>query len=222
MAKKVKMKPRQIILTTDMGKPVVVNAIRFDSDGKIKFISNGEVVNPIKAKLAEQYDRVNKIPKVVFDIPTNKDNLFVDDISLLQRFDYIYAVDTNSKIIQDELITISCYMRFITKKRIGELFEPIVIRNKKVTEKMGWVELIRAILQDKAYQQDFKIAVVVDSDYGNINKYNNRELPLIGNLYLPPNFELIYASTDTGMNHLQNKLISECDLLAKRTYKKFE
>jgi hypothetical protein len=219
--KKQNKKPRKTILKSDMGKPVVINGISISKEREITFLSNRNVVTPVKSNLIRYYERI-KGPKFLFDIPFIKGNLSLNDGRILEKYDYIYAVDTNSKTIKDKLITVICFARFNSKTSIGDYFKPTVLINENVSEKMGWVELIRSILQDKEYKSDLKIAVVVDSDYGNIVKYNNRELPLIDNLYLPPNFDLIYASTDSGMEYLPNQLIAECDKLAKIEYKKFE
>jgi hypothetical protein len=215
------IRPRKIILKSDMGKPVVINSISISRDGEIKLLSNENIQTPIRSNFIKYYERP-KGPKILVDIPIIKDNLSTNDRKLIAKYNYLYAIDTNTKIINNKSITVSCYARFNTKTSIGDIFQPIVLINEIITEKMGWVELIRSILRESEFKTELKIAIVVDSDYGNIEKFNKRELPLINNLFLPPNFELIYASTDSGSENLPNKLITECDKIAKITYKKFK
>jgi len=208
-------KARQSSLTVDMGKPVVINSFRIGPKGEVELKSNGKTIIPIEANLAKWYER-EKGPKILFNMPAETDNLLVNEKNILKGYDYIYAVDTNSKIIEGELVSVCFYAKYSNATYECDMFGPIVFKNNNsVTEKTNWRELIKYILADKEYKSDFKIAIVVDSDYDNIQKYNSRELPIDSSFCLPPNFELIYASTDSGMENLPNVLISECDKLAK-------
>lgn len=83
-------------------------------------------------------------------------------------------------------------------------------------EVLGWYALMGAIKE----QEDMsgkKIGVIVDSNLGDIDKYNSREKPLFGNEYIPPNVTLIYASADKK-DSIANKLIWLCDDLASSQF----
>lgn len=60
-----------------------------------------------------------------------------------------------------------------------------------------------------------KIAIVVDSELGNLPLYNTRKIPLLGDKFLPDNVELIYASAERDANSPLNKVIRTCESDAK-------
>jgi len=52
---------------------------------------------------------------------------------------------------------------------------------------------------------------LVDSEIGEIGKFNRRESTMLGDHFLPDGFELIYASADVGQEYPHNKLLRICD-----------
>lgn len=61
-----------------------------------------------------------------------------------------------------------------------------------------------------------KRALVTDSDLGLHEAINARRMPLYGQVMLPPNFTLLYASGDTG-TEATNRILAFCDKQAKAT-----
>ncbi|WP_411879909.1 hypothetical protein [Polaromonas sp. YR568] len=61
-----------------------------------------------------------------------------------------------------------------------------------------------------------KRALVTDSDLGLHDAINARTMPLYGEVLLPPNFTLLYASGDTG-TEATNRILAFCDKQAKAT-----
>jgi len=61
-----------------------------------------------------------------------------------------------------------------------------------------------------------KRALVTDSDLGLHDAINARTIPLYGDVLLPPNFTLLYASGDTG-TEATNRILAFCDKQAKAT-----
>jgi hypothetical protein len=59
-------------------------------------------------------------------------------------------------------------------------------------------------------------ALVTDSDLGLHDAINARRMPLYGEMLLPPNFTLLYASGDTG-TETTNRILAFCDKQAKAT-----
>ena len=59
--------------------------------------------------------------------------------------------------------------------------------------------------------------MIVDSDLGNINKFNQRKKPLLASFYLPPNLQLLYASSDVGKENIVNKVLAVTDSISKQS-----
>lgn len=56
------------------------------------------------------------------------------------------------------------------------------------------------------------IGIITDSDLGLIRDMNLRTVPLIGDYFLPPGFEVAYATADAGTDEFMcNRLVQMCD-----------
>jgi hypothetical protein len=67
-----------------------------------------------------------------------------------------------------------------------------------------------------------RIGLLVDSDLGNHDKYNARELPIAGDFFLPEKYQLIYATSDSGKDNLLNKFMGLCDRRGRDLLNKIE
>lgn len=84
-------------------------------------------------------------------------------------------------------------------------------------ERYGWMRYIKALINGKTFLNDRSYGIIVDSDLNEIPKINSYETTICEDFYLPKNMSLIYASADTGMENLQNKLIKQTDKIAAQT-----
>ena len=85
---------------------------------------------------------------------------------------------------------------------------------------MGWIEVVKNILKMENYTSEKSVGLIVDHDYCKISRFNLREIPILGMFFLPRNFTLIYASSDTGRSFvLSNKFFAWCDKEAKKALK---
>lgn len=201
----------------DMGKPVTANAMRFSPDGKVELLFDGKPLIPNNAYCETSYDR-KKNPKILNKIGLNPNNLVNNQNITLQKFDVIFAVDTNTKKINNVDISVCglvfCTIHPIDKNSINYKYAPIKYFEfrgiKEKYENVAWVEVIEFIMNNPKLSNK-KIGLVVDSDLGNIPDYNQNILPIYSNFYLPSNIEIIYASADAGKEYILNKLISVCD-----------
>ena len=75
---------------------------------------------------------------------------------------------------------------------------------------------MKMIVAHDAYNHLGDLAIIVDSDLGNIPDYNARKKPIIGSFYVPDKMTLVYASSDTGKEYLANRLIAVCDTEANK------
>lgn len=69
-----------------------------------------------------------------------------------------------------------------------------------------------------------QIAIITDHDLGVHKLLNAQEAPIVDatNSYLPKNFTLVYASTDSGVENRLNWLLAKCDKESARILNLFE
>lgn len=215
-------KPRNISTTMYMGKPVEVNGIKMSSDGSFELLNNGLPMTPESAYHEISYNRKNT-PKILNRTHLDPNQLSVNNSTrALTRYDLLFAIDTNTKIFNDEIISIGCIVLCELTSLEGEeiiaMYKPVYsleFRNiQKKAENIAWMKAIQLIIANPSYNLNLKIGLIVDSDLDNISAYNNQSIPIYADFYLPKNIELIYASADVGKEFLVNKLISECDKAA--------
>jgi hypothetical protein len=214
--------PRITSITTDMGKPMVVNGVRMSADGTVELLNKGLPLIPEKAYHNINYNR-KKSPKILNKISLDPNQLLIGPHLALKKFDLIFAIDTNTKVVNGEVISISCIvlckLTYGKKNAIIAEYAPVhclEFRNiRQDAENIAWMKSIQLIIANPSYNPKLKIGLIVDSDLGNISAYNNRSVPIYADFYLPQNIELIYASADVGKEFVVNKLISLCDKEAK-------
>lgn len=139
----------------------------------------------------------------------------------LQRYKSICVIDTNTKETAGVSLSVSC-AAYISIEYIGDnkwrdmvltrMLPVLSISDEGNPEVSAWYRFIKFICSKTREA----IALVVDSDLGNIPKYNARELPIYHEFYLPDNIELIYASSERDLASPLNKAINICDEDAKR------
>lgn len=148
---------------------------------------------------------------------------------ILKNFDIVYASDTNTKLMPDGITRCSAGVAFKgeicqTSEQGGTLtcrpYRLIrwVWNAEAKIENITWKGIIQEIQKDE--QSTKRIGLVVDSDLGNLEAYNNRTLPLTEDFYLPENFSLLYASADYT-DEWSNKMIRMCDREAAGQLKKY-
>lgn len=219
-------KPRHSAYTVDFGHPVTIDSIEFGADGKIRLMSQGMVLSPETSSLYKGYSRP-KGDKVLVQIDgeyaSHRDFLFQDpDITLLKSFDVIFATDTNTRVIEEHRVSANAFALLRPQPpqqdssgqtvHTGDM--KILVRTATLSltgnpEIAGWIEAIQWIKCHSGYNPQLRIAVIVDSEQGNIPKYNSGELLLADGFEIPSNIRLIYAS-DAVSDHLPNKMIRFC------------
>jgi hypothetical protein len=78
------------------------------------------------------------------------------------------------------------------------------------------VQVIQAIRCSSTYRPHFQFGLIVDSDLENLERYNNRELPVYGDFYLPQSMKFIYASSEIASETYTNMMIALADKESKR------
>lgn len=148
---------------------------------------------------------------------TQQSNAKFEPNALFVQYEHLFTIDTNTKEVDGETISISCVIHaFADKLSDTECklnYMPLAFfdcRNADVPpENLGWMILSRAISENAEYSGK-KIGLVVDSDKDKLGRYNQRLEPIVKDYVIPTNQSLIYASADSG-NSILNKLIKKCD-----------
>lgn len=175
------------------------------------------------------YDR-KKGPKSVFRLPQRGQSLTFDIDKILRRdFDYICAVDTNTKKVQNRPISVTAIVHVKPQNIVGpeeisqfwNIDVPLAIEFQDIKvsnpENMRWLAAFEQLISIGKISTNQRIGMIVDSDLGNLNDYNHQRKPVFQNFLLPPNLTLIYASADTGKDSILNQALSIADSIATQT-----
>lgn len=190
-----------------------------NNEYKVYLDHTGEIISSISQ--VRGYFGDNKI-RTLSEIPKDINDHSIDEFKKLSRYDQIIGIDTNTIVINDTKVSIGiacCLIHEVAEDFNGWGFTPIpnpfplVYSGNIKIENYNWRELMNYILLHQDYKANHLIGIIVDSDLENLSNYNQRSLPIINNFYLPPNFELIYAS-DKAMDSPLNGLIKHCHKLA--------
>jgi SEC-C motif-containing protein len=216
-------KPRKWSINVQFQEPVTTLGIGTRPDGTIQYFSDGAPINPGKVDYETIYDRKNK-KKVIHKLDLDPTQITDNPDLSLRKFDLIYAIDTNTKAGNGNVISVAtvvlCKLDFAADGTINYQYGPIHSLEfwniKDHPENVAWMKVIQFITQDQSYYPGQKIGMIVDSDLGNLAAFNARALPIYADFYLPENFELLYASAEVGTEEfLLNHLIALSEVMAK-------
>jgi len=229
-----KKKKRAPVISPHFGKHVEIARLDL-RDGIFSFYdSNGERVIPTHIEIGDGYHRESGKLKIINQVQTNGARIDLNPNVALKQFDWVFAIDTNTRTHHDSVIAISCSVFAEVSlneptPRLGVVNQDwaakvvpqdaFIFRNPKVNpELVGWQELINRVRQSSEFVSGRKIGIIVDSELDRIGPINRREIPILGNHYLPQGFELLYASSDVGAEYPHNKLLRICDRTSSRVW----
>ena len=215
--------------------------VEFPSDDPIDYIftphdgsalqisSGGRVVTPARV-IIENYYESARGDKIINRFVYANDSVYHDSNALTQRYDQLYAVDTNTvKHPSGHLVSVGVILRAEIQLLESGLFyfqaqHFGIVRGVDLGDKpeiQAWKTLIGVLLPQLESGQARRIGVVVDSELDRIESLNLRTAPLEGHLYLPPGIELIYATDAAGGDQFSvNKLIYLCHSTAQEEARK--
>ncbi len=182
-----------------------------------QIVDNAKVETSYK-KTSGKVKRTNSTPLKNTELPFNCDK------AIFKNFDVLLAIDTNTKLISNNLVSVTS--SFFVNKPINECnktgkypFTPfashlfINIDNSVNAEKLGWHIVISNYIQDH-FPKNYRIGIIVDCDLGAHDSINSYKNPYFKQFYLPENIQLIYASSDTKNDSIANQMINFSDKLA--------
>lgn len=214
-------KPRKWNMNVQFQKPITELGIGRLPNGTLVYFDNGIPVKDAKVSYETVYDR-GKNKKVINRIELDPNSISLDPNESLKKFNFIYAIDTNTKTKEEDIISVTNIVMCIVNSEVENIldikYKPIhnleFWNIKDHPENLAWMKVIQYITKAEGYNPNSKIGLVVDSDLGNLPAYNSRSLPIYSDFYLPENFELIYASAEKRDDFV-NHLIGICENLSK-------
>jgi len=210
-----KMKPRTYSITVDERNYHESDGISFNKHGSLMRNVDGELLPIIgQAKLSYGYNRA-KGTKVLLSGDANG-GFLLNPESVLQGYDNLFAIDTNTKSIDGNDISVSV----VVHAYVENTGQDVILNFVAVTafefwnvagspEKLGWYALVDAIITNEAFQNK-NAGIIVDSDLGCLEDINSQREYVLKDFLLPERYKLIYASADLS-NNGANKLIKHCD-----------
>jgi hypothetical protein len=217
-------KPRTRTVTVDMGRPVSLDAVRFDpTTGEVEIFHQGERLMPVSSKVELTYPR-KKGAKVLGNAVISGPTVVVDTNRALEQFDVFVAVDTNTRVVDSEVVSMACLV--VGRHLVGyapghtaigfgtqKCFEFWGAREAQ--ERIAWVEVIEAIHRNPEFSDSIRVGMIVDAYLGALPKINDGEEAVCGEVRLPKNISLLYASTDAPNDGLANEMLSLADMQSR-------
>ncbi|OJW83175.1 MAG: hypothetical protein BGO69_18850 [Bacteroidetes bacterium 46-16] len=168
------------------------------------------------------YQGENKI-RTLARVPNSTGNYFNDIFRHIIQYNYLVGVDSNSRKYKSEILTAAGAMYFVMTPLGG--YEPIPISDfntfdiwEEKYENKNWARVIKFICSHPKYNPKHRVGIVVDSDLGLLPDYNQRTKPFFENIFLPENFQFIYAS-DKANDTVLNTIIRSCHKLSNEILK---
>jgi hypothetical protein len=226
-------KPRKQIIM--VGSPVPLQGVHYDKD-KMEFMgltANGSLIKPKVTFSQTQYIGQSGKEKVITRI---QDKVIPNEGDLMKylssSFDLIIAVDTNTKCIKGETVSVTdvvhCVAQGTSDPNTYNVDFPwhgaVLFRNcpkELPSEKLGWMTVIQETNRDPQNIRN-KFALVTDHDLDNHSLYNCKTKPIFREFYLPDNFVLVYGRGDGPNQNLLNYLIRQCDKESTELLKEIE
>lgn len=172
------------------------------------------------------YERDSGKEKVLISTPCSDEiGRFETIENLKNNFDFLFAVDTNTRVVAGERTSLS--VSYFVPNRLSSYtkaipflpfcaFEINCIVNGVNPETVGWHILFEKLRNAGTFQISNRIGVIVDSELGRLIEVNRKGMPYYESYFLPDEIQLTYASSDTGKEFLPNQMISYCDKMAEK------
>lgn len=216
-------KPRTTSLTVDMGHPVEVKSVKANADGTFQFFDgNGALLKPISAFVERSYKR-RKSPKVLSQVPLDPSTpMTVNPLHALVAYDTIYALDSNTRLIRGQNISIAAAILVNTYQRELEIkFKFKTMHALEFRETDCHPDLlalryhIHLLGNNPTIEKAGKVAFIIDSHLGDLSDIRAGIAPVLDNCFLPHWADLIFAS-DCAQDTLPNKFLKKADTEANK------
>ncbi len=193
----------------------------FGGDGTLTFKTDDGIVTPISADWTFGFDRSTK-RKVLGRVPLIPGSLNSNDGMVLKQFDQLLAVDTNTRTIRSETVSVGCVVEvradYSAIPEVRYSVSPaacVEIRSPKhPPERILWEYVLRGVEMSNDYPSISSLGLLVDSELDALPALNKREESILRDFFVPLKCSLLYASADKGTEWLGYHLIRTCDRVA--------
>lgn len=214
----------QISFVYEMPSDHKVDGVRIDQTGWFAFLDKqGEEIKVSGVQRLVTHAR-KKGPKVRTRQGLSGTRLSVDGLQELCAYHDVFVIDTSySYLPTRRRHALACSVRLqfhLEGDRVrvdvaDHLVYYDLVRTNGNPERAG---ILALAMEHCSRPGDLalKRAIVTDSDLGLHDSINARTTSLYGDVLLPPNFTVLYASGDTG-TEVTNRILAFCDKQAKTT-----
>jgi len=228
VARKIARKQRSFVIHLDPRNYYEFEAFVMDFNTQKLWGLKGGQHHPLIGETRLEFKRArdNKEPKILHASTSATAEFWFSTNHQLLSYDHLIAIDTNTNQVNGSTVSITAAYHVIPQSRNAEsafcrarVLALLEFWNVTVKpENLGWWQVLRAL---EAHPQEYagKIGLVVDSDLGNHQAFNDRTLPIVADYYLPENVTILYGSDKGGAEHLSTKMIKYCHDLASDLYK---
>lgn len=215
-------KPREQIVMVASSEPL--HGVHYDKE-KMEFTGltlDDRLIKPVITYSQTHYKSDSGKEKVIARI---QDKVIPNEAELMRHlsssFDLIIAIDTNTKVIGSETISVTgivhCVLQSMPEPDSYYADFPwhgaILFRNcpsELSSEKFGWMTVIQEVNREPLNKLK-RVAIVTDHDLDKHTSYNNKQIPIFREFYLPDNFILMYGRGDGPNQSLLNYVVKQCD-----------
>lgn len=208
-------KPRKANINIHIMEGDSINGIFNEKDQtfSLTVLRDNKTVSAKKVQLTTFYDRQKK-PKILSQIEFRRSSEFtVSHSDSLKRYSQVWAIDTNNKEIfgQNAHVAAATVCSTDGADKYFPVLAIVFGQTKGNPELYGWRKFIELIQITNQYNPADRYGLVVDSEFSKISELNCRNLPIHGNFCLPENWDLIYATSDSGKESILNRILAESD-----------
>lgn len=208
-------KIREMGIVFTVAETTTVTGVTLGPDGTLMLVNEDGPIKSASAAVEWSYARP-KGRKVLFRAPVDASAPTINPHAHLLSYAAVIAVDTNSRRIDGEDVSVTAVTQAIFAKDAESTVMTsrplcaVELRGlKAAAEKVGWHVAIDYLLQAPGVSEETQIALVVDAHLGEIDGINTRSQGIVEGRMLPPPFTLVYAS-DAAADSVMNDLIRDC------------
>jgi hypothetical protein len=189
------------------------------SDGIFQLLEEDLELVPSVTSAGRLRGRSKGREKYLFQVPLEGKLRLVSEAELLTSYRYIFTIDTNTVVMNDEHVSFGCIAvstvrhskdpdRTSIVSAIPGGFEFHGLASDQ--ERLAWVLLQDAITGSPDFDADAQYLMITDHAQRSHPAINARAEPLFGQAYLAPNLTLAFATSESG-NSISRKIMRACD-----------